>query len=147
MREIKFRGWLAYDEKIGDSIGCMEYNVAVQDGCLLQHGDSGSMNSPEPYCDKDDRWIIQQYTGLKDIHGTYIYEGDVVFAPLNEIQKKFEVTFNCGCFRLEYNHSSGVGPIDFPIIKFSGIEIIGTIHENPELLSSDSQIRNEHKKQ
>lgn len=69
-------------------------------------------------------FIVEQYTGLKDINGNKIFEDDIV---RNEHEKTCVVNFKEGSFLVGdfYFGSIGAG---------MGLEIIGNIHENPELL-------------
>lgn len=71
---------------------------------------------------------LMQFTGLKDKKGKDIYEGDVIKTPSGI---GFMVFDNCG-YAIE---SPGSEAVDY---EFSGYylecEIIGNIHENPELL-------------
>ena len=72
----------------------------------------------------DSHVILEQYTGLKDINGNKIFEDDIV---RNEHEKTCVVNFKEGSFLVGdfYFGSIGAG---------MGLEIIGNIHENPELL-------------
>lgn len=83
----------------------------------------------------------RQYTGLTDKNGMEIYEGDVIKAVAlandhyqrgaTEVLTVREFAGNfCLCFK---GHESGV-PI-FPFNVTSALEIIGNIHENPELIN------------
>ena len=88
-------------------------------------------------------WIdpatIGQCTGLKDKNGTLIFEGDVC-----RVKKAiFEIVYNdCGLYaKIKKNGSSRYG---HEVVKTcyelidelceKGLEIIGNIHESPELL-------------
>lgn len=72
---------------------------------------------------------LEQFTGLKDVSGNDIYVGDIV---KNERNESHIVSFilHAGCFAIGdyYFKSIGAGKI---------LEIIGNVHENPELLEED----------
>ncbi|QBX24807.1 hypothetical protein Javan210_0022 [Streptococcus phage Javan210] len=79
-------------------------------------------------------------TGLHDIHGKEVFEGDIVKVPddydafghnAGEILK---VAFDSGCFRLKRPNSKGRG---FYFEDDNTVEIIGNIYENPELLGEE----------
>ena len=71
-----------------------------------------------------DGYILMQYTGLKDRNGRMIFEGDIVKTGGNNI---FTVTY-----RLEYAQFC-LG-LNMWLNVRGGIEIIGNIFENPELI-------------
>lgn len=68
-----------------------------------------------------------KYTGLKDIHGIMIYEGDILTD--HETGELYKVIFEeCG-FKAEYKEYL------FDLINVAHFcEVIGNIYENPELL-------------
>ncbi len=78
------------------------------------------------------RFIIEQYTGLKDNNGKEIYEGDIV-RYADDYEENAEVVFDDGGFQVEW-------PIN--IERLEGditcmMEVIGNIHENPELIGGE----------
>lgn len=82
---------------------------------------------------------LMQYTGLKDKNGVEIYEGDIVkgLKYKDSSSREFveKVRFLDGGFLPfceAYGESSGMlYELYFP---FEDVEVIGNVHENPELL-------------
>jgi len=111
MREIKFRAWDERNKSYTYSgFGEKTFTIFVK-----------RVNVP--------RYKIEQYTGLKDKNGKEIYEGDIV----GEEGIVYLVEFEDGMFELAH----GTPLIDWIYARERQgleIEIIGNIHEIPELL-------------
>lgn len=116
MREIKFRAWDKINKRIinFESIGC----VALDD-CI--RGVSS-------------KYELQQYTGIKDKNMVDIYEGDIVNMDKTEIDV---VKFVNGEYITKKDWDYGNYCIGEGVYGGNNyLEVIGNIHENPELLKN-----------
>ncbi len=144
MREIKFRVWDKDNNKFYEPTyeahkGNLEEILMSPSGDLnIRTFKKGThieiLNHESNF---PDRFILMQYTGLKDKSGKEIYEGDL----MTHWGNIFEVTFHNGSFGLKQKTKKGAGygsgqqPWylgDYPTTT----EIIGNIYENPELIKT-----------
>lgn len=76
---------------------------------------------------------VGQYTGLRDMNGREIYEGDIIFfEPFGTHNNDRIVKFEQGCFvgeLIRNGYSQTLSSTDL-------FKIIGNIHENTELLEA-----------
>lgn len=79
---------------------------------------------------------LLQYTGLKDKHGVYIYEGDV----LRDSESTVIVKFVNGEFSVDYRTMAGkwrnYGSL-FDYLKDYEVEVIGNVYQNKDLLERE----------
>lgn len=114
MREIKFRAW---EKNMKEMI-----NV-------------DSIDFERKIINKEWAWrmfsevVLMQYTGLKDINGIEIYEGDVCESVLGI---KGIVIFDKGAYKLKSKQSM------YGISKLP--KVIGNIYENPEILEVSNNV-------
>ena len=74
---------------------------------------------------------VGQYTGLTDKNGKKIFEGDIVKFMHNDKEHKLPIEYRMGQFFVGINY-----PIAY--VRFS-CEVIGNIHDNPELLNGGNE--------
>lgn len=145
MREILFRGKNTLDGKwvYGDLEKFTRDFLRIVDHKILEHGKT---IIPE---------TVGQFTGLTDKNGTKIFEGDIVrytrknwLEPLYECKKYnlvslHRIFFNekCGAFWEEHIDVETKRVVGSGLLRFNDIraeenivEVIGNIHDNPELL-------------
>ena len=127
MREIKLRAWYKENKKMYADVGIFPFpwNERTQNNYWSVSGDGITVN---PY---HENIALMQYTGLKDKNGKEIYEGDILSAE--ERWFKPIVGFENGCFVVA-NLGPSTSLYDFLEKQHEDFNVIGNIHENPELL-------------
>ena len=124
MREIKFRAWDNEENRffpIGKLIwGTKGLEAFREDGWNI---------------DKIYSCVIEQYIGLHDKNGKEIYEGDIVLTDWDsKTAVKWEVQSKHECWgHGEYGYEVNSG-FSYSTYEENDIEVVGNIHENPELL-------------
>lgn len=119
MRELKFRAWYKSEKK-------MIYNIQNEFEERIELG----MDCFADYLKNDD-FVIEQSTGIKDKNGRNIYEGDIV-SKHNSDLKGVVKQVKDGQWAIYWNN---VPDGYYVLFKYSNLcEVVGNIHENPELL-------------
>ena len=158
MREILFRGKRLHDNKwiYGNFISDCEGNPHIieprffcEDGHHLQYED----NTDTPVFIIPE--TVGQFTGLTDKNGKRIFEGDIVRATIERAERcqspRIEngvIGYDCigmiGLILYKDKNGENVWSDFFNELSLSGLiedyyfEIIGNIHDNPELLGGEN---------
>lgn len=127
MREILFRGKTEKGEWV---YGDLLHPDLYGNGYAIEDFTKGKNNC----CDVVPE-TVGQYTGLTDKNGQKIFEGDIVkglflhSSPVNSV-----IEFRDGCFGLLWYRDEVEIFWSFSSICNVEYEVIGNIHDNPELL-------------
>lgn len=124
---IKFRAWHMPFGKYG----------AMQEMVYSRASHILALAETEP-----EKYIPEQFTGLKDMNGKDIYEGDAVQPVSSYINLKRGKPFEVKKDNYVYGKwiAKDISSKEFSVdgCYFSDeIQLIGNVHENPELLEAD----------
>lgn len=138
-REIEFRGFDGTKWYYGD----LEYNRKTDVARIHTYKEDGS------YCRQYavDPDTVGQFTGQYDKNDKKIYEGDIVRWEYPDydhctgwkgtVKNVCKVTFEYGSFRINaYPYNLGSCEDFFEDKETYGLEVIGNVYDNPELLSA-----------
>jgi hypothetical protein len=126
MREILFRGKTRDNEWAQGSLH-IEYGETTQDGNReIDYRILGMRGECRYVIPK----TVGQYTGKMDKNGTKIFEGDIIrglmdYGPAGWLERIVSIGWNAEC-GYQWNY-----------FLLDTIEVIGNIHDNPELLGGN----------
>ena len=141
MRQIKFRAQDIASNKW--LYGDLRHHK--DDVCIFEQGGTKG--------EQVKRDTVGQFTGLRDINGKDIYEGDILRSPSgNIVAVEFgykehivkhgwpNITDSFACYGwIARNVKKGI--TDFFDNEFAAGEVIGNIYDNPELIAEDMNIQ------
>lgn len=114
MRNFKFRAWDNFNANMTYSKILCDF---FDDFQKLKEGG----NNP----------LLMQYTGLRDMNGAKVYEGDLVKVPESSVNRVYIIVWQIDSFMKKPHQGD----------TYTGLseltdcyEVVGNIHENPELL-------------
>lgn len=112
-QKIKFRAWDKKTERWA--------NYSISDDLLRFYDKhTGCWKTDK----NQERFHLMQYTGIKDINGVEIYEGDIVELTLKDEIFRAEVERKKACFQVVIN-----GKYSSLLVWVTGLKVIGNVHE------------------
>lgn len=134
-RTIRFRAWDTHTKTFIYFGGIPRFddtlNTATFD-CSPVLGEQDAAGS---------RFILEEFTGLHDKNGKEIYEGDIVYDILEDTRHvvKWFSSDDYPAFDLEPGFDGEINGFSEATNDREGLEVIGNIHENPDLIESGTK--------
>lgn len=123
-REIKFRVW----DKLLQEMNYIDLCDLAEGDDYWYDGETSVWEAMNDATNEQSRYVIQQYTGLKDKNGKEVYEGDIFHLGNQNIT--YTVVYFDTAFRGKQNGASS------SYVGLEGwkdcIEVIGNIYEREE---------------
>jgi len=123
---IKFRAWIKTGNETDDYVEPMTIQQMI-------HSKESTFSLEQ----LNDLVDFEQFTGLKDVNGKEIYEGDIIKSSYKYAQPKVSqiIIENGNSYILGEDLATGNEMLVSDHI--SEIKVIGNVHENAELLEED----------
>ena len=126
MREILFRGKTVFGEWI-EGVPMFFTDEYAQICRPMQHGRS---IIPE---------TVGQYTGVTDKNGTKIFEGDIVLLHINDQYYRSLICYSGQSCRFTVKTKLCGYWRHYPLNDRQQLNVIGNIHDNPDLLKGGAE--------
>ena len=138
MRIRKYRVYDSYNKKYVSDLKKIKMDLSTGEisWSLLQQGDI--------WGEKNSGLILEDYTGTEDKNKKEIYEGDIVRTPFDDLPRKLTYFISYGEYIVHDVYDCGEtivigyhgvkGKDHFLLDDGDVLEVIGNIHESPELL-------------
>ena len=127
MSEPEFRAWAIKKNEFIDDV--------INDGESWLECEGYETSSLSEIFDGDE-FIVEQYTGVKDISGKKIYEGDIILIA-NHGRTPYKVIYQEGDCSFVCNNEYILDYCNLFKSFHKCYSVIGNIHENPELMEEE----------